>query len=418
MRQAAGDECSPGSARKVLKVSVHCEQNLAESSRGQPLVWFSVSLGPTASGRASSAQQPAGFNVLSKNRAMTTPRSVLQPDGTLAKNVRPTMDEEFLLEALRWMMKSRLYDHKAIALQRQGQFGVFSPGIGQEASIVGSAMAVDPDRDWMVPQYRELMATVHHGLPLEVISAQYLSKIGPSRIPEGVKVLPNQIAIAAQIPQAAGLAWGLRLRGEDAVVLTYVGDGGSSEGDFHEGLNLAGVTRAPIVFFLSNNQWAISASRRIQSATRSFALRAAGYGFEGVEVDGNDVMAVYGATRSAVEKARRGDGPSLVEATTYRMSFHNTSDDPSRYQDPKDYEEAKARDPIERVQKYLAALGLWDAKKQAEWTEEIREENERALKLAVEAPAPRPDDVFANVYEQPTPRMVRQRAELIDGRPD
>jgi pyruvate dehydrogenase E1 component alpha subunit len=279
-------------------------------------------------------------------------------------------------------------------------------------------MAVDPERDWMVPQYRELMATVHHGLPLDVITAQYLGKIGPARIPDGVRVLPTQVAIAAQIPQATGLAWGLRLRGEDAIVIAYIGDGGSSEGDFHEGLNLAGVTRAPIVFFLSNNQWAISTSRRVQSATKSFALRAAGYGFEGVEVDGNDVMAVYGATRAAVEKARSGGGPSLVEATTYRMSFHNTTDNPSRYQDPKDYQEAKTRDPIERVQKYLASLGLWDAKKEAEWTDELREENDRAIRMASDARAPSSADVFANVYEQPPPRVMRQRAELVDGRRD
>ncbi len=351
-----------------------------------------------------------------KSAASTTPRTVLQPDGTLTKGVLPTMEEESLLEALRWMMKSRLYDQRVIGLQRQGQFGVYSPGIGQEGCIAGSAMAVDPERDWMVPQYRELMATVRHGLPLEVITAQYLGKIGPARIPDGVRVLPTQVAIAAQIPQATGLAWGLRLRGEDAIVIAYIGDGGSSEGDFHEGLNLAGVTKAPIVFFLSNNQWAISTSRRVQSATKSFALRAAGYGFEGVEIDGNDVMAVYGATRAAVEKARSGGGPSLVEAATYRMSFHNTTDNPSRYQDPKDYEEAKTRDPIERVQKYLVSLGLWDEKKEAGWTEELSEENDRAIRLAADAQPPTPDDVFANVYERPPLRMMRQHSELVDGR--
>ena len=355
--------------------------------------------------------------VVSKNRPVTIQRQVLQPDGKLVDGAQP-MEDEFLLEALRWMMKSRLYDHRVIGLQRQGQFGVYSPGTGQEASIVGSAMAVDPARDWMVPQYRELMASVHHGLPLEVISAQYLGKIGPARIPEGVRVLPTQVAIAAQLPQATGLAWGLKLRGEDSVVIAYIGDGGSSEGDFHEGLNLAGVTRAPIVFFLSNNQWAISTSRRVQTATRSFALRAAGYGFDGVEVDGNDVMAVYAATRAAVDKARKGGGPSLVEATTYRMSFHNTTDNPSRYQDPKDYEEAKTRDPIERVQRYLASIGLWDAKKEEAWTEELREENDRALKLAAEAQPPVPDDVFANVYQDPPPRMKRQRSELAGSQRD
>lgn len=325
------------------------------------------------------------------------------------------MDEELLLEALGWMVKSRLYDQRVIALQRQGQFGVYSPAIGQEASIVGSALALDPARDWIVPQYRELMATVHHGLPLEVITAQYIGKIAPARIPDGVNVLPTQVSIAAQLPQATGLAWGLKLRGKDAVVMAYIGDGGSSEGDFHEALNLAGVVNAPIVFFLQNNQWAISTSRRVQSATRSFALRAAGYGFEGVEVDGNDVMAVYEVTCDAVERARSGGGPTLIEAVTYRMSFHNTTDNPSRYEDPKEHEEARSRDPIDRVQRYLAGLGLWDAKREEELTAQVREEIEHALELAYAAEAPKPADVFANVYAAEPSRVTRQRSELLKG---
>jgi pyruvate dehydrogenase E1 component alpha subunit len=355
---------------------------------------------------------------VSKNKVVPPRHSVLTPEGTRVAGVESLMEEEFLLEALRWMMKSRLYDQRVIALQRQGQFGVYSPGTGQEASIVGSAMAVDPARDWMVPQYRELMAMVHHGLPLEVISAQYLGKIAPARIPDGVKVLPTQISIAAQLPHATGLAWGLRLRGEDAVVLAYIGEGGSSEGDFHEALNLAGVTRAPVVFFMQNNQWAISTSRRVQSATASFALRAAGYGFEGIEVDGNDVMAVYDVAVSAVERARKGDGPTLIEAVTYRMGFHNTTDNPSRYQDPEAYEEARRRDPIERVQKYLAGLGLWDQSREANLTAEVQDEIDSALEAAFAAPLPGPRDLFENVYEHPPERVLRQRAELLDGQPD
>ena len=340
---------------------------------------------------------------------------MLKPDGTVVPGAKSRMDEELLLEALRWMLKSRLYDQRVIALQRQGQFGVFSPGTGQEASIVGSTLALDPARDWIVPQYRELMATVHHGLPLEVITAQYLGKIAPARIPDGVNVLPTQVSIAAQLPQATGLAWGLRLRGKDAVVMAYIGDGGSSEGDFHEALNLAGVVKAPIVFFLQNNQWAISTSRRVQSAAKSFSLRAAGYGFEGIAVDSNDIMAVYDAACDAVERARTGGGPTLIESVTYRMSFHNTTDNPSRYEDPKEHEDARTRDPIERVQRYLAGLGLWDEKKAATMTDEVRDENERALQLAYAAAAPRPEDVFANVYDELPPRVARQKAQFVDG---
>ncbi len=355
---------------------------------------------------------------MSKNRVVGKGHSVLTAEGTRVAGVQSLMDEEVLLEALRWMMKSRLYDQRVITLQRQGHFGVYSPGTGQEASIIGSAMAVDPARDWMVPQYRELMATVHHGLPLKVISAQYLGKIAPARIPDGVKVLPSQVSIAAQLPHATGLAWGLRLRGEDAVVLTYIGEGGSSEGDFHEGLNLAGVTKAPVVFFLQNNQWAISTSRRVQSATPSFALRAAGYGFEGIEVDGNDVMAVYDVVVAAVERARAGGGPTLIESATYRMCFHNTTDNPSRYQNRDEYEEARLRDPIERVQKYLAGLGLWDQSREAMVTEELRDEIELALDAAMATPDPGPMDLFENVYESSSQRVLQQRADLLTGRPD
>jgi TPP-dependent pyruvate/acetoin dehydrogenase alpha subunit len=341
-------------------------------------------------------------------------RSVLQANGTLVEGARSRMDEEFLLEALRWMLLSRTYDERVIALQRQGRFGVFSPALGQEASVVGSAMAVDPSRDWMVPQYRELMAVVRHGYPLESITAQFMGKVGASsRIPDGVKVLPTQVALAAQLPHATGLAWGLQLQDKDGMVLAYIGEGGSSEGDFHEALNLAGVLRAPIVFFLQNNQWAISTPRRAQSATESFALRAAGYGFPGVEVDGNDVMAVYDTTVEAVERARGGGGPTLIEAVTYRMGFHNTTDNPSRYLDPQEYEEAKQRDPIRRVIAYLHALGLWDERRDKELADAAREEVEQALERALAFPGVTPQQVFEDVYARPPERLIRQRAQAL-----
>jgi pyruvate dehydrogenase E1 component alpha subunit len=281
--------------------------------------------------------------------------------------------------------------------------------------VIGSAMAVDPARDWMVPQYRELMAVVHHGYPLENITAQYLGKVASSRIPDGVNVLPTQVALAAQLQHATGLAWGLRLQGRDAVVLAYIGDGGSSEGDFHEALNLAGVVKAPIVFFLQNNQWAISTPRRLQSAAESFALRGPGYGFPGVEVDGNDVMAVYDTTLEAVERARSGGGPTLVESDTYRMGFHNTTDNPSRYLNAAEYEEAKQRDPIRRVIAYLESLGLWDEGRGRELAEMARQEVEEALQRAVAFPGVTPQQVFDNVYEQLPERVIRQRTRALGG---
>lgn len=345
---------------------------------------------------------------------MAERRSILGPDGTLVEGTEPSMDEEFTLEALRWMLLSRLYDEKVIGLQRQGRFGVYSPGLGQEASIVGSALALDPARDWIVPQYRELMAVVHHGYPLKMITATYMGKTTEAtRIPDGVNVLPTQVALAAQLPQAVGLALGLKLQGKDSVVMAYIGDGGSSEGDFHEALNLAGVQQCPIVFFLQNNQWAISTPRRLQSATASFSTRAAGYGFPGVEVDGNDIFAVHAATSAAVQRAREGGGPTLIEAETYRMGFHNTTDNPSKYEDPKDRLEAAERDPIKRVTRFLTTLGLWDEERGRSLHAELQAELDRVIDWAVAEPGVTPEMMFDNVYAVPPARVVRQRAEFL-----
>ena len=345
----------------------------------------------------------------------TNRHSILDPDGRLLKGAKPSMSDTALLEALRWMLMSRIYDERATALQRQGLYGVYSPALGQEASVVGSAMALDPVRDWIVPQYREPIALVRHGYPLELLAANGMGRISDStRIPDAVNVLPTQVALAAQLPHASGLAWGLKLQKKDSVVMTYVGDGGSSEGDFHEALNLAGVQRAPIVFVLQNNQYAISTPRRMQSATPSFALRAAGYGFPGVEVDGNDLLAVYDAACTAVARARAGEGPTLIESVTYRMSFHNTTDNPSLYEDPKEREAAIRRDPIDRVVKYLTQRRLWDNERDIEMRSSVRAEVDAAFEKAAAFPAVTPNQLFDHIYAELPERLHRQRDELLD----
>jgi pyruvate dehydrogenase E1 component alpha subunit len=345
---------------------------------------------------------------------MTGAQSILKPDGNLTAGAKPSMTDTALVEALRWMHMSRIYDERATGLQRQGLYGVFSPALGQEASVVGSALALDPGRDWIVPQYRELIAWVIHGYPLERLAAMGMGRVTEAaRIPDGVNVLPSQVALAAQLPHAVGLAWGLKLQKKDSVVMTYVGDGGSSEGDFHEALNLAGVQRAPVVFFLQNNQWAISTPRRVQSAAPSFALRAAGYGFPGVEVDGNDVLAVYNVASEAVQRARAGEGPTLIESITYRMSFHNTTDNPSLYEDPKQRDEASRRDPIDRVVRYLTQRGLWDGERDKAMRASVRAEVDAALANAATFPAVTPGQLFDNIYAELPERLRRQREELL-----
>ena len=346
---------------------------------------------------------------------MAEQRRVLNPDGTLVKGAKPKLDEEFLLEALRWMHLGRMLDERATVLQRQGRWGVFSPGIGQEATTVGSTMPLDPARDWLVPQYRETIAYARHGWTLENIAAAYMGKLDGGRVPDGANVLPLQVALAAHLQHATGLAWGLKLQKKDAVVMAHVGEGGSSEGDFHEALNLAGVVKAPVVFVIVNNNWAISTPRKLQSAVPSFAARAEGYGFPGVEVDGNDVLAVYEVAVEAVERARAGEGPTLIECVTYRMSFHNTTDNPRLYQDMAEWEEAAKRDPIKRVEAYLASLGLWDEKRAAEMRQSVGSEIDAAVEKATSLPPAKPEQLFEHIYERVPERVLRQRDVALRG---
>jgi pyruvate dehydrogenase E1 component alpha subunit len=339
------------------------------------------------------------------------PLRLLAPDGTLVDGRAPALTGDELLSAWRAMLRSRVCDERCFSLQRQGRLGTFSPINGEEAAVVGSAWALDPARDWVVPQYRELPAMLRHGYRLAQALAYYRGDPAGSRIDPGVRVLPFQISLAAQIPHAVGLAWGLRHQGSDAVVGVYLGDGASSEGDAHEALNLAGVRRAPVVFVLKNNGWAISTPVRKQTAATSFAARAAGYGIAGELVDGNDLFAVHDACSRAVARARAGDGPTLVEARTYRMGPHNTSDDPTRYVDPVELEEHRALDPVARVRRYLTAEGLVDEAAEQRLVDELRAEFDAAVADVEAGAAPGVDALFDHVYAQPPARLARQRAQ-------
>lgn len=338
------------------------------------------------------------------------PLEILRADGSLAEGWESPMNPEQIQEALRWMVLSRTFDQRGFSLHRQGRFGTFSPVTGQEAAVVGSSLALDPQTDWIVPQYRELPALLRHGYPLDRFMMYFMGNPAGGQVPSEVKVLPIQISLAAQLPHATGLAWGLKLQGKDGVVMTYCGEGASSEGDFHEALNLAGVVKAPVVFILQNNGWAISTPRERQSATATFAQRAPGYGFPGILVDGNDLFAVYAAASEAVDRARSGEGPTLIEAKTYRLWAHNTADDPTRYVDPADLERWRQLDPISRVERYLERQGAWNEADQTALREEVDNEISRALETAWAAPEPNPMQLFDHVYAEAPPRLQRQRA--------
>ncbi len=322
------------------------------------------------------------------------------------------MSDDETLAALRLMMLSRAVDEWAVRLQRMGRLGTYGPVHGQEASVVGTSWALDPRLDWLAPAYREQPAMLHHGMPLERLLAVYMGKLTAGRIPDEVRMLPRNQSVGAQLPHAVGLAWAQKLRHTGAAVMVFLGEGASSEGDFHESCNLAGVVKAPIVFVIQNNSWAISTPSSAQTAGALWA-RGAGYGFPGYVVDGNDIFAVYATAREAVLRARAGEGPTLMENRTYRMGIHNTTDNPKAYREASEVEAAAAVDPILRVQQYLLARGRWTVKVEQQWARELEADIRGAIERAATYPAPKPEDVFDHVYGNPPLRVTRQRQELL-----
>lgn len=337
---------------------------------------------------------------------------ILDVDGALHA-VCP-MKPEQVVDALRLMLLSRAIDERFTKLQRLGRVGLYGPVQGQEATVVGSAMALNPHRDWMVPASREQPAMLMHGLPLKNMFAGYMGRIDDAAIPEGVNLLPRQQAIGAQLPHAVGLAWALKLRHVQAVVAVYFGEGASSEGDFHEASNLAGVMQTPVIFVLINNHYAISTPLHKQTAAKNIATRAQGYGFPGIVVDGNDLLAVYAVTKEAVSRALAGGGPTLIECQTYRVGFHNTSDNPKEYREDAEVDAATQRDPIERIRRFATASGWWSLKRETEVLAEIRSEIDSTQRAVEMLPRPRPTAIFDHVYEVLPSRLAQQRSEVLE----
>jgi pyruvate dehydrogenase E1 component alpha subunit len=335
----------------------------------------------------------------------------LDEDGELVGPEQPVSDE-LALEGYTVMLKGRRFDERSVSLQRQGRMVTLAPGIGQEAATVGAAMALDRKTDWFVPQYRELAGQLWHGYPLRLAFLWHVGHPVAFEVPQGLKMLPFQAAIAGQLPQAAGLAWGLKLKGDRGVVLAVFGDGGTSQGDFHEAMNLAGVMRAPIIFLCQNNGWAISTTIAQQTASETLAQKAIAYGFPGVRVDGNDLFAMCAVVRDAVARARAGEGPTFVEAVTYRLGLHTTADDPSRYEPKEMHDIWVNRDPLLRMQRYLKSKGVVDDAGLERIEQDVREELRVAWEEAQQEPAPDPARYFGAVHARQSDRLQRQLAHL------
>ncbi len=325
-----------------------------------------------------------------------------------------------LLRIYRSMVTTRVLDERAMMLQRQGRIGFYLTCTGQEAAQVGSIHALEP-RDWVFPAYRETAVLVHRDVPLDLFIAQLYGN-GMDLV-KG-RQMPNHVAfrsinyvsvsspIGTQITQAVGAAMASRYRKDGAVMITYFGDGATSSNDFHAGMNFAGVAKSPVIFFCQNNQWAISLPRDQQSASESIAVKAEAYGFPGIQVDGNDFFAVHEATRAAAERARRGDGPTLIEAVTYRLGGHSSSDDPTKYRNAAEVEGWKKKDPIVRFRTFLEEKGIWSEADEKRLWDEARARIADVVKAVEAAPPPEVGTLFTDVFAGMTPTLAEQRSEL------
>lgn len=336
---------------------------------------------------------------------------VLDETGQVKSDLEPALSDSDLKKIYSLMATTRAADLKALRLQRQGRLGTFAPSLGHEACQVGSAYAVKP-KDWVFPYFRDLGMYLTLGLPLKNYYLYWTGNEEGLRLPAGLNIFTISVPVGSHLPQAVGCGLAMKYRKEPAAVLAYFGDGATSEGDFNEALNFAGVFRTPTVFVCFNNQYAISTPISKQTASRTIAQKAVAYGFAGVLVDGNDALAMYAATKEALETARSGGGPTLIEAFTYRLGNHTTSDDATRYRTEEEVNAWIKKDPIQRFGLYLKNKGLWDDSFENRVQEEAENLINKAIEEAERMPAPSPEDIFIHTYEKMTPDLEEQLAEL------
>lgn len=337
----------------------------------------------------------------------------LDPQGNLTQALpRFAQDAKVVVDFYRAMVRTRVFDSKAVALQRTGKLGTFASSLGQEAVGVGVGGAMRPE-DVLLPSYRDHAAQFLRGVTMLESLLYWSGDERGSDFAGPRQDFPICISIGSQVCHAAGVAYAFKLRREARVAVCIIGDGGTSKGDFYEGLNIAGVWRAPMVVVINNNQWAISVPRSMQTAAQTLAQKAVAAGVEGRQVDGNDVIGVHHVVREAVEKARRGGGPSVIEAITYRLGDHTTADDATRYRDAEIVREQWALEPIARLRAYLAGTGEWDKEQEERLLQESAESVNRAVENFLAIPAPTTEDMFDHLYASLPEAMREQRAAAL-----
>jgi pyruvate dehydrogenase E1 component alpha subunit len=337
---------------------------------------------------------------------------VLSPEGEVDQALMPDLSPAEITRLYELMVLTRQFDDRMFKMQRQGRLGTFARVAGQEGAHMGAAYALRPE-DWLVPAFRELGASVLRGVPLAMLLQYWSGDERGAAVPKELRTLPVAIPVGTHMLHAVGIAWATKQAGEEAAVLTFFGEGATSEGDFSEAMNLAAVFKVPVVFLCQNNHYAISLPYTKQTAAPTVAQKALAYGMFGVQVDGNDVFAVYRVTREALQRAREAHEPTLIEADTYRVVDHTTSDDARRYRADDEVAPWRQRDPIDRLARYMRASGLLDdAGSAAVLAEADRKVAEAVAAFEAIAP-PGPEEIFKHVFAEMTPQLAEQQAALM-----
>jgi len=349
--------------------------------------------------------------------------TVLDADGNAKAATDPKLPKQLVVRMYRAMLRTRVIDERLIKLQRQGRIGFHIGSLGEEACIIASAAALR-DEDWILPCYREFGALLWRGMPLQT----YVDNMyGNSGDPVQGRQMPDHYTarhlkfgsvsspIGTQMTQAVGLGKAAQMKGKDEVVGVYFGEGATSSNDFHTGMNFAGVMKAPVIFLCRNNRWAISVPSEKQTASHTFADKAIAYGMPGVRCDGNDPLATYKTVRDAVERASRGEGPTLIEMLTYRMGGHSTSDDPRAYRAEGEVDGWRRMDPLHRTRLHLEKIGAWDAAQEDAYETEVKTALEACIQAAEKTAPPALETLFDGVYEEKPWHLQEQQAELFAG---
>ena len=336
---------------------------------------------------------------------------ILNEKGECDEKLMPKLSDDQIKQLYEQMVLTRVFDNKALKLQRQGRIGTYAAILGQEAAQIGSAFALEKD-DWLVPTFRENGSMIVRGIPMASLLQYWGGDERGQHMPDGINIFPVNIPIATQIPHAAGIAWAMKLKNQKTCVLAYGGDGSTSEGDFSSGLNFAGVFQVPLIMVIENNGWAISLPREKQTFAKTLAQKGIAFGIPCMQVDGNDVFAMYKATKTAADRAKAGKGPTLIEAVTYRISDHTTSDDAKRYRTDEEVKSWIAKDPIARLEIYMEKRKLWDKKYKEKIAADATAKVEKAVEDMEKIPKPDPEDIFKYTFKEMPPQLKEQLDSL------